>query len=205
MQQLGKGPALGQKAPPAGESWDAGRLIMNLGAVSSLSGFMMSDVLYLRCLSVFGSLCGITYNATRQPAQWNGVAWGCVFISTNLYMIYNLLLERAEIKFSVDELRLYQTHFEAYGVTPGQFHRLMKLANWERLEPGATVVAVGDALDRVIYVHRGRAEVWGASFAEGKARAAPPAPPTRRPSCGTGHTWRRAGSCPLPHLAPGAR
>ena len=76
---------------------------MNLGAVSSLSGFMMSDVLYLRCLSVFGSLCGITYNATRQPAQWNGVAWGCVFISTNLYMIYNLLLERAEIKFSVDE------------------------------------------------------------------------------------------------------
>ena len=89
MQQLGKGPALGQKAPPAVESWDAGRLIMNLGAVSSLSGFMMSDVLYLRGLSVFGSLCGITYNATRQPAQWNGVAWGCVFISTNLYMIYN--------------------------------------------------------------------------------------------------------------------
>ena len=133
---------------------------MNLGAVSSLTGFMMTDVMHLRALSVFGSLCGITYNSTRAPPQWNGVAWGCVFISTNLYMMWQLHLERSEIKFSVDELKLYQTHFEQYGVTPVQFHRLMKLATWEKLEPRATLVQAGEKLNRVIYVQRGRAEVF---------------------------------------------
>lgn len=37
---------------------DKGLFVMNLGAILSLTGFMMSDVLYLRLLSVCGSFCG---------------------------------------------------------------------------------------------------------------------------------------------------
>ena len=37
-------------------------LLMNLGAVLSLSGFMMSDILLLRLLSMSGSICGMIYN-----------------------------------------------------------------------------------------------------------------------------------------------
>jgi hypothetical protein len=33
---------------------DAGTLIMNAGSIAALSGFMMSDVLMLRVLSIFG-------------------------------------------------------------------------------------------------------------------------------------------------------
>ena len=60
---------------------------MNVGAVTSLTGFMMSDILYLRTLSVFGSLCGVTYNATRQPMQKNGMLWGFFFIAVNSFMV----------------------------------------------------------------------------------------------------------------------
>ncbi len=44
---------------------DFGTVVMNVGAISGLVGFMMSDVLHLRLLSITGSLCGITYNITR--------------------------------------------------------------------------------------------------------------------------------------------
>ena len=45
---------------------DPGKMIMNFGAIASLTGFMMTDVMYLRSLSVVGSACGITYNLTRK-------------------------------------------------------------------------------------------------------------------------------------------
>lgn len=45
---------------------DKGRLLMNVGAVTSLAGFMMSDVLQLRMLNVTGTLCGMAYNCTRR-------------------------------------------------------------------------------------------------------------------------------------------
>ena len=133
---------------------------MNLGALSSLSGFMMTDVLYLRTLSVFGSLCGITYNATREPRQSNGMLWGIVFVTTNAVMITKLILDRQEPKFSVDEMNLYKSRFEGHGVTPAHFFELMQIGTWETHEPGATLVDAGTFMDRVIYIHRGKAEAW---------------------------------------------
>ena len=56
---------------------------MNVGAIVSLSGFCMSDVLLLRCMSIFGSTCGIIYNFTRVPRQMNAVAWVSSSLSEN--------------------------------------------------------------------------------------------------------------------------
>ena len=58
--------------------------VMNLGAVLSLSGFMMTDMLALRCLAISGSLCGMVYNASRKPPQRQAVAWGAVFLAVRL-------------------------------------------------------------------------------------------------------------------------
>lgn len=44
---------------------DKGLILMNLGAVASLSGFCMTDVLNLRLLNICGTLCGMAYNITR--------------------------------------------------------------------------------------------------------------------------------------------
>jgi hypothetical protein len=46
-------------------SRDKGLILMNVGAVASLSGFCMTDVLSLRMLNICGSLCGMAYNLTR--------------------------------------------------------------------------------------------------------------------------------------------
>jgi hypothetical protein len=141
---------------------DWGTVIMNVGAISGLCGFMMSDVLYLRMLSIGGSLCGITYNITRSPRQINACLWGAVFVSTNLFMIVQLLKERsAEAPlFSLAELELWQRHFSDHGVDHKTFKRLMDQARWETKRVGEVIVPAGKPLERVILIHDGVATAF---------------------------------------------
>jgi len=143
---------------------DFGTTMMNFGAITSLSGFMMSEVLYLRGLSIIGSLCGVTYNLTRVPKQLNAVAWAGVFITVNLVQIVRLLLDQKEIKFNVEESSLYYKSFQPFGVDPKTFKRLMDdLAKWETTEAGQTLVKCGTPLRDVVVLTEGMATAHGAT------------------------------------------
>eukprot|EP00656_Telonema_subtile_P040483 TRINITY_DN4554_c0_g1_i3.p1 TRINITY_DN4554_c0_g1~~TRINITY_DN4554_c0_g1_i3.p1 ORF type:complete len:354 (-),score=94.17 TRINITY_DN4554_c0_g1_i3:622-1683(-) len=142
------------------EPWDAGRILMNVGAVASLTGFMMTDVLYLRALSVFGSFCGVTYNATRAPRQYNGMAWGCVFMATNVVMIYKLVLERQEVELSEQQLSMFRAHFECAGIERHRFMKLCKIGQWEEVQCHGVVVPAGEPLAQVVYIHEGVATAF---------------------------------------------
>ena len=141
---------------------DFGTFMLNFGAISSLSGFMMSDILHLRALSIVGSLSGITYNMTRSPRQINAVLWGLVFMAVNCTMIVKLLLERREIHFTVDEAALYHKLFENFGVSPRLFKSLMEKATWSEVPAGAVIVENGKPLRQVILLANGRATAHNA-------------------------------------------
>lgn len=137
---------------------DPGNLVMNAGAIMSLSGFMMSDVMHLRTLNICGSFCGMAYNMSRNPPQYNAVAWGLVFVSVNMYHLYHLYLERTEdITFHHNEMMLYSTHFKDWGVQPWQFKKLVKLDGCEfrTFKRGDIVVEPDKPLDDILMVIRG--------------------------------------------------
>mmetsp|Transcript_23766 Transcript_23766/g.51694 ORF Transcript_23766/g.51694 Transcript_23766/m.51694 type:complete len:406 (-) Transcript_23766:79-1296(-) len=137
---------------------DPGNVVMNMGAILSLSGFMMSDVMHLRALSVCGSICGITFNISRKPPQYNAVMWGLVFVSVNVYHLYHLYLERTEdMTFNSNEMLLYTCHFQDWGVEPWQFKKLVKLdgCQFRSYKKGQVVVRDGQPLDHVLMVVRG--------------------------------------------------
>ena len=139
---------------------DPGKIIMNFGAIASLTGFMMTDVMYLRSLSVVGSACGITYNLTRKPKQINAVLWGLVFAGVNVYQLYQLYLERSEkITYTHDEMLLYTAHFKDWGVDPRQFKKLVDSegCTFQYIEKGQTIVEPNNPLNDVILIHRGEA------------------------------------------------
>ncbi len=139
---------------------DPGKVIMNIGAIASLSGFMMSDIMHLRILSVVGSGCGITYNLTRKPPQINAVLWGLVFASVNIYQLYHLYLERQEkISYTHDEMILYTEHFKDWGVDPRQFKKLVDSqgCTFEYVKKGKVIVKESEPLGEVILVHKGEA------------------------------------------------
>lgn len=146
-------------APKIPQKIDWGTVVMNVGAISGLCGFMMSDVLYLRALSICGSLCGVGYNITRSPRQINACLWGGVFISTNLYMIVQLIQERnAEgPKFNIHELHLWQRHFKEYGVDARTFKKMIDASTWKTYARNEEIVAAGLPLDEVLVIHEGEA------------------------------------------------
>jgi len=136
---------------------DFGTVMMNFGAITSLSGFMMSDVIYLRALSIVGSSCSLTYNITRVPKQLNAVTWCLVFIAVNVFKIVQVLMEREEIHFSVEEADFFHKNFESFGVEPKVFKNLMEsLGSWQMCKPGDIIVPDGKPLDRVIILVNGR-------------------------------------------------
>ena len=141
---------------------DIGTVIMNIGAISGLVGFMMSDVLHLRLLSITGSLCGITYNITRNPRQINACLWGGLFATVNAYMTYKLLQERnaAEPQFNVHEMELWQRHFKEYGVKAKVFKKMVSEADWHTYRKGEVIVPFNIPLDRVHIIHDGQATVF---------------------------------------------
>ena len=138
---------------------DWGTVIMNVGAISGLCGFMMSDVLHLRVLSICGSLCGVGYNISRTPRQLNACLWGGVFISTNVFMILQLLKERNSDgpQFNLQEMELWTRHFKEYGVNAKAFKNMVKNGQWQTYNKGEEIVTSGKALDQVLIVHEGTA------------------------------------------------
>jgi hypothetical protein len=136
---------------------DFGTSMMNFGAITSLTGFAMSDILYLRSLSIMGSLCGVVYNITRVPKQVNAVAWGFIFIFVNLARTIQLLFERREIQFSVEEAAIFYRLFETHGVEPAVFKRLLEKAEWKTIENGKMIVPDGKPLHKVIILVEGSA------------------------------------------------
>jgi hypothetical protein len=96
---------------------------------------------YHHCLTYHaGSCCGITYNLTRRDRQVNAALWGAVFISVNTFMIYQLLSDRAEVRFTAEDLELYSTHFEEHGLPVQAFYRLVALGTWRTAQEGEILV-----------------------------------------------------------------
>jgi hypothetical protein len=131
---------------------------MNIGAVLSLSGFMMSDVMHLRAMSLCGSACLIAFNVTRKPPLINSALWGLVFCCVNTYHLYYLYLERTEdMTFHHDEMLLYTCHFKEWGVEPWQFKKLIKIegCRFRTYKRGDVIVNAGQKLNDVLMVVEG--------------------------------------------------
>ena len=154
-------------------SVDFGTVVMNIGSIVSLTGFMMSDVLHLRLLSICGSMCGMTYNLTRTPPQINAVAWSLVFASTNVFKTIQILVDRQTPRLSQEEYRLYHQHFEPMGVTPRQFKKLIspQSCTWKSYKKGDIIVKPGEPLRKVILIHHGEARCEDPSEPVGTRRS----------------------------------
>ena len=63
---------------------DKGRIVMNLGAIASLTGFMMSDVLHLRMHRYSEVVVYYVqfHEASHSSTEWRGECSLCVRICT---------------------------------------------------------------------------------------------------------------------------
>ena len=82
-------------------------MLIHIANLIILSSFLVSDVIWLRCLSVVGGFAWIGYFTFSIPTiGWAGIGWNVVFISINLYYIIQLILERRPVHLTDQERAL---------------------------------------------------------------------------------------------------
>jgi CRP-like cAMP-binding protein len=89
----------------------------------------------------------------KGSANAFGIALGCLIGMAPLLFIQ----DRKTVFFDDDEMALFHSQFAPYGVSPSQFFALLHHGKWRVAEAGTTIVASGDTLDSVFFIHSGAA------------------------------------------------
>ena len=82
-------------------------MLIHLANILILLSFLVTEIMYLRLLSIFGGFAFIGYFSLNfDTVQWSGILWNSLFIMINLYQVVQLVIERRPIKFNERELQI---------------------------------------------------------------------------------------------------
>jgi hypothetical protein len=121
-----------------------------------VGAYWVKDVLWLRLLSIIGSLMIIPYYLLQKEPLWTPAIWSCIFISIHVTRAWGILKERRPVAFTSDEQLLYDKTFSA--LSPQQFKRLLAIGEWQDLDRGYVLHAIGDPADSLEAVVCGELE-----------------------------------------------
>ena len=121
-----------------------------------VGAYWVKDVLWLRLLSIVGSLMIIPYYLLQKEPLWTPTIWSCVFVSIHATRAWGILKERRPVAFTSDEQLLYDKTFS--GLSPQQFKRLLAIGEWQDLDRGYVLHAIGDPSDSLEAIVSGELE-----------------------------------------------
>jgi hypothetical protein len=121
-----------------------------------IGAYWVKDILWLRLLSIVGSLVVIPYYLLQTEPLWTPTMWSCVFISIHATRAWGIKKERRPVAFTGDEQLLYDKTFGA--LSPQQFKRLLAIGEWQDLDRGYVLHSTGSPPDSVEAIVRGELE-----------------------------------------------
>jgi hypothetical protein len=133
-----------------------------------VGAYWVKDVLWLRLLSIVGSLMIIPYYLLQTKPLWTPTMWSCVFISIHATRAWGIMKERRPVALTADEQLLYDKTFSA--LSPQQFKRLLAIGEWQDLGRGYVLHSTGDPPDSLEAVVRGELEARRRGRVLGHAR-----------------------------------
>jgi CRP/FNR family cyclic AMP-dependent transcriptional regulator len=128
----------------------------NLANLIFIGAYWVKDILWLRLLSIVGSLVVIPFYLLQPEPMWTPMIWSCVFIGVHATRAWGIVKERRPVAFTGDEQLLYDKTFST--LSPQQFKRLLAIGEWQNLERGYVVHSTGDPPDSLEAVVRGELE-----------------------------------------------
>lgn len=128
----------------------------NMANLIFIGAYLVKDILWLRLLSILGSLVVIPFYLLQSEPLWTPMIWSCVFISIHATRAWGIVKERRPIAFTGDERLLYDKTFST--LSPQQFKRLLAIGEWQDLERGHVLHSTGDPPDSLEAVVRGELE-----------------------------------------------
>lgn len=119
----------------------------------TLLAFTRSDIIELRSLSVTGNICFIIFTLRQKIIVWPNIFWSSLFASVNSYKIYEIFEERnASVSMTKEEEKIFVDFFMPHGVTPKQFERIHKSAEFFKLKKGDLLIKKGDRPTKVYLI-----------------------------------------------------
>ena len=131
-----------------------GNLSFALIAIS----FLVRDILWLRIISIIASVFGIVFNYFAPPTPlWLVIYWNLLFVAINIFHIAVTLLERLSVKFTNDELKLYQGLF--FKLDRVDAMKLFKKGVWKSAEKDEVLVHEGQHIQSIFLTCVGTVEL----------------------------------------------
>jgi hypothetical protein len=107
-------------------------LIDDASNLTYVAAYLVKDILWLRILSIAGSLIVLPYFLLQPEPLWTPVFWSFVFISINLTRAWQIFLDRRPVKLTAEEEALYNQGFSS--LSSRQFGKLTAVGTWLDLE-----------------------------------------------------------------------
>ncbi|WP_120077208.1 cyclic nucleotide-binding domain-containing protein [Aurantiacibacter odishensis] len=125
-------------------------ILLHAGAVVYVIAFLFRDEALIRGFSVLGTLLYMGYYFWYPPEPlWDPIITSTIFLAANVVVIFMILLERTTFQMSDDEKRLF-AGFDT--LTPGEFRRLLKLAEWHDSDGSQVLTEAGKKPEKLHYV-----------------------------------------------------
>ena len=131
--------------------------LVHVAYVLLLLSYLVRDIMWLRLITIAGSLTLLPYYFFRAEPLYEALAWNAAFVAINIFHVTWLLLERRPITLEGEQLRLYRMVFRS--LKPREFLRILARGEWQDADVGHVLVEQGDALDRLMLIYSGRVAV----------------------------------------------
>lgn len=116
--------------------------------------FMMSNILWLRGLTILSSICALVYyfNYLSEPL-WINVFWESTFISINVVQMLLIFYSRRSVHFNEEEKQIYEDIFPL--LSTAEYKKLLKISNFVDAEKGEVLIEQGTQVLYLILICKG--------------------------------------------------
>jgi hypothetical protein len=122
-----------------------------------LVSYAVHDILWLRILSLLGSIVLIKYYLLLQPTQPIAMIWTILFISLNAFWIVRLIVARRPVRLSPNEERLKALSFPMLGRREAR--QLFSMGRWDDVVAGVSLVERDKVQGRLSVILTGTVDV----------------------------------------------
>ena len=120
--------------------------------------FVMRDIVWLRIVSIVGSIFSIIFNYFIPGGPiWIVIGWSAVFILIHAYNLWVSVQERQAVSFSPEEKEIFETVFQ--GFSGVEFMKLLRTGEWREVSKNELIVQEGKHVNEITFIYNGEASI----------------------------------------------
>ena len=132
-------------------------LLANLGFAIALIALLFRDMLWLRVVSILGTLLIFPMYIFSDEIGWTSIGWNSAHIVINSIQVVILILLRRPLVLKGVEKQIHTSIF--YAITTRTFDKIFKLAKFEEYVNNTELIHIDEPIHNLYLVINGDVEV----------------------------------------------